>query len=168
MADETFPFPPETLTLSTCSELTATVKMIEAREVTEGQFRAMLRRYFEPLGWGSWDFPHQILEHLRAFSADYQEAPWRYYMLSNDGFYVAPDTPQLQVCMNQTAEMSADAAGIATCLFVLEGLGVLDPRVSHHCEQLHAFADQHPEAELIRFVAAAPATSDEVSDGFTP
>jgi hypothetical protein len=128
----------------------------------------MLHRYFEPLGWVSWDFPQQIWEHLHVFSADDYEAAWHYYELSNDGFYLAPDTPRLQVCMNQTAEMSGDAAGVATCLFVLEGLGVLERRVSYHCERLRTFADQHTEAELIRWVTAAPATSNELSDGFSP
>jgi hypothetical protein len=144
-----------------------TAETIEVRQITETQFRALLEPHFEAFG-GTLDFPREILEHLLIFATDYQEGDWRYYELSNEGFYVAPDSPRLQVCMNQRAEMSADAAGIATCLFVLEGLGVLDPRLSHHHQRLQTFADQHAEAELIHFVHGAPATANENSSGFTP
>ncbi|MDB6011074.1 MAG: hypothetical protein JWL65_3324 [Gammaproteobacteria bacterium] len=142
-------------------ESTTAPEMIEARQVTEAQFRALLGRHFEVFG-ATLDFPREVLEHLRIFATDYQEGDWRYYELSNEGFYAAPDWPRLQVRMNQTAEMSADAAGIATALFVLEGLGVLDPRLSRHHQHLQTYADQHAEAELIRFVAAAPATANDI------
>lgn len=148
-------------------ESTTAPEMIEARQVTEAQFRTLLGRHFEAFG-GKLDFSREILEHLRIFATDYQAGDWRYYELSNEGFYVAPDSPRLQVSMSETAEMSADAAGIATCLFVLEGLGVLDPSLSHHHRRLQTFADQHAEAELIHFVHGAPATANENSSGFTP
>lgn len=151
-------------------ESTATAKKIQAREVTGEQFRVMLGRHLEPMGslkW-DWDFPNEILEHLHVLSVDYQQSAWRYYELSNEGFYMAPDSPPLRVCMNQTAEMTGDAAGITTCLFVLEGLGVLDTSLSHHHKRLQAFADQHAEAELIHFVNTEPTASNDVSEGMTP
>jgi hypothetical protein len=140
---------------------------IEARQITQAQFRALLGRHLEVFG-GQLDFSREILEHLCIFAANYQEGDWRYYELSNEGFYVAPESPPLQMSMNQTVEMSADAAGIATCLFVLEGLGVLDPKLSHHHQRLQTFADQHAEAELIHFVHGVPVTANENSIEFTP
>jgi hypothetical protein len=137
---------------------------IEARQITKVQLRAITDRHFGTPFGGPVDLAREILEHLRVFAPDYQVGDWRYYELSNGGFYAAPVSSRLQVTMNQTVEMSDDAAGLATCLFLLEGLGVLDARLMDHHQRLQGFADQHPEAELIRLVSIA----DEVSDVLMP
>jgi hypothetical protein len=142
---------------------------ITAQRISEAQFRTLLKRHFGDLTERDFDLPDFIAEHLRAFSTDYQEAGWHYYVLSNDGFYIAPDSAApLRITTTGTAEMSGDAAGILSCLFVLEGMAVIDPKLVHHHQRLQGFADQHTEATLIRTVLDPSAASEETSSEVTP
>jgi len=141
---------------------TSSPTRIEAHEVTEAQFQALLTRNSVSFG-GSVDLPQVIVERLAIF-ASRQKGDWHYYELSNGGFYAAPDSTRLPVNMEhrlpawvnaQSAEISVDAAGIATSLWILRE-SVPDPSLSHYHQCLQDYADQHAEADIIRFVTANP------------
>jgi len=141
---------------------TSSPTTIEAREVTEAQFQALLSRNSVSFG-GSVDLPQVIVKQLAIF-ASRQKGDWHYFELSNGGFYVVPDSTRLPVEENrlpasvnaESAEISVDAAGIATSLWVLRKSMSDDPSLSHYYQCLQGYADQHAEADLIRFVAANP------------
>ena len=82
---------------------------------------------------------------------------WQFYTLDNRGFYIAPEGNQVyQVsCDNYfTGELSADALGIAACLFAYshcsfsrkEAFGKLTAR---HYHLLREYMYEHPEVAAI-------------------
>ncbi len=88
-------------------------------------------------------------------SSDYKGGLWAFYELSNNGFYMAPDSDQeftIHVRGNDYhGTVSADAAGIITSLFALNALSW---KTDENCfieayYSLRDFACEHYEAEAI-------------------
>lgn len=73
-------------------------------------------------------FPLQLEPFVFAtaagLSADYTGGYWQFYTLNNGGFYMAPEDGRYQVCSPNGYEglLSADAFGIAVCLFAYSHL----------------------------------------------
>lgn len=102
------------------------------------------------------------LEPLIFHAADslaegYSGGLWEFYALSNGGFYMAPnteerfkvDSPNGYIC-----ELSADALGIACCLYAyslisFEGIKGFSEDCAEHFHRLRDFMLDHPEAGAI-------------------
>ena len=68
----------------------------------------------------------QFAEHL---AADYHGGYWHFYELSNGGFYMAPRTDTIYAVSSLNGfegEMTADALGIAACLYAFSNLSFGD------------------------------------------
>ena len=95
-----------------------------------------------------------VYSWLRELSEDYSGGYWHFYELSNEGFYMAPESESLRIRVAGNGfegVMSADAAGITACLFALSHLSFRIPNdtFSHHYHKLREFAAEHPEAAAI-------------------
>jgi hypothetical protein len=98
---------------------------------------------------------HTIYHFMREFAAEYKGGFWDFYVLSNDGFYMAPDMDPVKFSVDSNGfegTLSADAAGITVCLFTFSHLSFQQPSedvFSRHFYALREFALDHKEAELI-------------------
>jgi hypothetical protein len=96
-----------------------------------------------------------VYNYMDYLAPDYTGGFWNYYDLSNGGFYMAPQLDgrmRVEVDGNgYSGEMSADAAGIVACLFMLCGLAAKthDDTIIDRYHQLRAFACEHAEASQI-------------------
>lgn len=90
-------------------------------------------------------------------SPDYYGGYWQFHSMSNGGFYMAPDTDTmfLVACENGfVGRMSADALGIAACLYAYSHLSFYceDGFTDTCAEQYHLLRElalDHPEAAAI-------------------
>lgn len=98
-----------------------------------------------------------IFDMAGSLSRDYNGGYWNMYELSNNGFYMAPEsnTPFQVSCMNgYEGKLSADAFGITVCLYAYSNLSFSDiPELAETCaEQYHLLREymfDHPEVEGI-------------------
>lgn len=97
-----------------------------------------------------------IFSMASRLSEDYGGGYWLFYTLDNGGFYMAPDSDgQFQVVSENGWEgfMSADAFGIAVCLFTYSNLSFGSGQFAETCaEQYHALREymmDHAEARAI-------------------
>ena len=102
------------------------------------------------------NFPLSLEPLVYAFagnlSNDYSGGYWNFYTLSNGGFYMAPDsdTPFKVNCENGfEGSLSADALGIAICLYAYSHLSFSEDLFIDHYYWLRDFMLDHPEAESI-------------------
>jgi hypothetical protein len=86
-------------------------------------------------------------------SEDYSGGYWDFYHLSNDGFYLAPDsTGRFNVISENGNEcfMSADGLGITACLYAYShlsfGQGDFAETCANQFHRLREFAFAHDEA----------------------
>jgi hypothetical protein len=92
-----------------------------------------------------------MAEHARAYRGGF----WNFFELSNGGFYMAPvgqGTFDVHIEGNGfEGAMSADAAGIAACLFAFSHLSfrIQSDSLVNHFYQLRAFALEHAEVSAI-------------------
>ena len=92
---------------------------------------------------------------MRELASQYAGGYWHYFELSNGGFYMAPQTEEtFEVLVEGNGfhgALSADAAGIAACLFAYSHLSfrIRDEPLSDHYHSLREFAYGHREASLI-------------------
>jgi hypothetical protein len=97
-------------------------------------------------------FEAAVFNWMHRFAPDYWGGYWQFYDLSNGGFFMAPDGGTHRVCIDSNGyagTMSADAAGITTCLFACSHLSFHDPRGELFAERFHQlreYALGHPEA----------------------
>lgn len=101
-----------------------------------------------------------IFDTLTQTSPDYQGGFWNFYNLSNGGLYLAPDldpNSRLRITIptnGYSGEVSPDAAGIITCLFIFNQLCWEYPTREDFNDLFYAlrdFAFDHEEAiEIIR------------------
>ena len=107
-------------------------------------------------------FPARVEPYVfgiaRSLSADYGGGYWEFYALSNGAFYMAPhDEERFRVrCVNGfDGEMSADAFGIACCLYCYSHLsfGGPDALAGECARQYHLLREYmlsgHGEARAI-------------------
>lgn len=99
----------------------------------------------------------EIYHMARILCPRYQGAYWEFMQLSNNGFYMSPyiDEPVKIVCENgYEGQVSKDAFGIITCLYVYSHLSFSDNNnlaitCAEHFHWLREFALDHTEAEAI-------------------
>lgn len=106
-------------------------------------------------------FEQSVYAAMNELTKEYTGGYWDFYELSNGGFYMAPQQAAgftFSVVGNgYEGHMSADAAGITACLFVLSHLsfaleGVDEPacrKVADYFHLLRDFAAEHAEAAEI-------------------
>jgi hypothetical protein len=130
-----------------------TEAQIEASPVTgESERLSVLPKHF---GRYMLSVENAFYHFMRKFARDYGGGFWRYYELSNGGFYMTPDHNgdyEFRIDSNgYEGRMSADAAGITVCLFALSHLSfqVRNDALIEHFHALRAFAMQHAEASAI-------------------
>lgn len=105
-------------------------------------------------------FEPRVYDWMGYLSADYRGGYWRYFRLSNGGFYMAPaDEKSFHIvnpCNGCEGDLSADGAGIATCFFVLSNLCFEYQTNSVFADRFHQLRDyifQHEEvAEILRLI----------------
>jgi len=125
---------------------------ITAQEVPESERLNCLPRHF-----GRWmlHVENLIYDFMREMSPDYNGAYWRFFDLSNGGFYMSPDLNaervRVQIENGYAGLMTADAAGITACLFALShfSFAVKDDAITNHFHWLREYALNHPEASDI-------------------
>lgn len=97
----------------------------------------------------------KIYDWMESLTADYFGGYWEFYRLSNNGFYMAPKKDTKYHIVNPAnyfdGDLSADAAGIAACLFALSHLSFdfPDSVLPERFHQLRDYAAEHAEARLI-------------------
>lgn len=94
-------------------------------------------------------FRQALSEYMQALSERAERPPWRFYALSNGGFYAAPlyltTLPSLYVGKAFEGRISSDAAGIIATLLALTKLGCGSPELHAPRDRLLQFGSQHPE-----------------------
>lgn len=99
----------------------------------------------------------RIFAWMDRFCADYSGGIWSFYTLSNGGAFMAPDTNSSEKwCLlnnmnGNSAEMSAEAAGIAVCLIEYSHhvCRTECDAMTEHYYRLRDYALQHPESQAI-------------------
>ena len=125
---------------------------IEARRVDDSERIRALPRYF---GIRMTTFEGAVYDFMHRFAPDYRGGFWQFYELSNGGFYMAPDRESYRFCVDTNGYegvLSADAAGIAVCLFACSHLSFHDRGSDLFAERFHQlreFALDHPESAEI-------------------
>ena len=110
--------------------------------------------------FGTLNFPFKveptIFNMANMLAADYRGGFWDMYQLSNGGWYMCPASgaPFTVTSPNgYGGEMSADALGIAACLFAFSQLSFGSDGLAERCaEQYHLlreFALDHAESKAI-------------------
>jgi Antirestriction protein len=125
---------------------------VEAYLVLEDARIGTLPRHF---GGRMMTVEHTVYNFMREFVAEYRDALWDFYELSNDGFYMAPNSDPVKFSVHTNGfegTLSADAAGITVCLFTFSHLSFQQPSqdvFSRHFYALREFALDHKEAGSI-------------------
>ncbi|MDQ2655187.1 MAG: antirestriction protein [Chloroflexota bacterium] len=97
----------------------------------------------------------RVFDLMRECCADYSGGYWRFYELSNGGFYMAPHLSRVRLYVpgnGYRGEMTGDAAGITVCLFALSHLSFEYRQAAvfaRHFHWLREFALGHGEAGQI-------------------
>lgn len=139
-------------------QIDAEATPVAARMLEDTERMAALPRHFGRQGLRVEQSVYGVMDRL---TKEYRGGYWEYYELSNGGFYMAPKTDEeftFSVAGNgYEGRMSADAAGITACLFVLSSLAFtlnsVNPtaceKVAEHYHLLLDFASTHAEAKKI-------------------
>jgi len=96
----------------------------------------------------------RIYDLMHQFANSYSGGLWRFYELSNNGFYMAPPEETYDFCIPSNGfhgQLKADAAGITICLFAFSLLSFeyTNEVFAKHYHWLRDFAVDHPDAGLI-------------------
>jgi hypothetical protein len=126
---------------------------IEVRKVPDTERLQFLPRHF---GRQMLLVERTVYAHLEHLSIDYRGGFWDYYELSNGGCFMKPERHggyRMEVEGNGfRGKLDAECAGIVAMLFALSHLSMGYPtleRLAERYHQLHAFACEHPDANLI-------------------
>lgn len=124
---------------------------IEAYPVPEYARIGTLSRHF---GRHMLTVEGRIYDFMAQFASMYSGGFWRFFELSNGGFYMSPPDETYELCIDSNGfqgRMSADAAGIAVCLFTFSHLSFEHTTdiFTQHFHWLREFALDHPDAGLI-------------------
>jgi hypothetical protein len=96
-----------------------------------------------------------IYDFMAVHARTYRGGVWKFFELSNGGFYMAPvgeGTFDVHIEGNGfEGVMSADAAGLTACLFAFSHLSfrIQSDSLVNHFYQLRDFALEHAEASAI-------------------
>ena len=101
----------------------------------------------------------QIFAWMDRLCADYSGGVWAFYTLSNGGAFMAPEESDGPWSLFNTlngngAEMSAEAAGIAACLFAYSHHACRTEcdAMTEHYYRLRDYALNHPECNAIMHI----------------
>jgi hypothetical protein len=101
-------------------------------------------------------FEPTVFNMAENISSQYNGGYWGFHSLSNGAFYMAPrlDTTFAVSCQNEfKGNLTADALGIAACLYAYSHLSFGDGRFAETCAEhyqlLREFMFGHPEASGI-------------------
>ena len=131
------------------------IKMTRTIQVTlvdENERLSFLPKYFDKWMLSA---ENRIYDILNRFCSTYKGAYWNFYELSNGGFYMAPELKEMLHLVIESngfsGEMSADASGLISTLYVLNTLCYLseDEQLINRYYWLRDYADEHPEAGKI-------------------
>lgn len=95
-----------------------------------------------------------IYDFMSQFAGAYWGGYWRFFELSNGGFYMTPPDEAYDIRVDSNGfrgRMSADAAGITVCLFTYSHLSFKYPTdtFARHFHWLRDFALDHPASGII-------------------
>lgn len=133
------------------NESPSTTNQVEAWPVPEDARIGTLPRHFGP---HMLTVESRIYDFLAQFCRSYTGGLWRFFELSNGGFYMSPPEEGYELRIESNGfegRMSADAAGITVCLFAFSHLSFefTTDVFSRHFHLLRDYALDHPEAGLI-------------------
>ena len=99
-------------------------------------------------------FERHVYCWMRRLCPHYDGGYWKFYDLSNGGFYIAPaDEKKMWLTWPGNYfndEMSADAAGIVVTLYALNDFAEqISPAFGEKHRQLYDYIESHPEAQAI-------------------
>jgi len=101
-------------------------------------------------------FERHVYSTLDNLSKDYDGGYWEFFILSNGGFYMAPDaTKPLHIGPLENyfeGDVSPEASGIIACLYALSHLSFQYQAAGEFGELYHLLYDlvyDHPEGQLI-------------------
>lgn len=137
--------------------------MTKCRKITATLVNDYERMNFMPTHFGNLflHVEYAIFDKLSEMSKDYNGGYWNMYRLSNGGIYLAPNIINLKLRLSvatngYSGEVSADAAGLITCMFVFNALCWQFPERQDFNDLYYAlrdFAFDHEEAcEIIQAV----------------
>jgi len=125
---------------------------ITTSEVSEAKRLEALPKHF---GNRALKVETYIFQYMRELAPQYQGGLWRFYELSNGGFYMTPAGGPLRIEVlgnGFEGTLSAEAAGITVCLFAYSHLSFRYPEEECFARQFHAlreFALSHTEQRAI-------------------
>lgn len=126
--------------------------VVSATEIKGKERLNVLPHYF---GVFMMSVEQSIFNCMREISPDYSGGMWRFYKLSNGGFYMSPEfdgNMKISVLGNYfEGLLSPDAAGIVACLFAYSRMS-FTPETSHIGQQFHLlreYALDHKESDQI-------------------
>jgi hypothetical protein len=125
---------------------------VTAQRVDDSQRLRALPHYF---GDRMMQFEATVFDFMHRFAPDYRGGLWQFYTLSNGGFYMALDRGSYRFVVDTNGYagvLSADAAGIAVCLFACSHLSFSDAKGEVFAERFHQlreYAIEHAEASEI-------------------
>lgn len=93
----------------------------------------------------------RIYHFMAQFASAYDGGLWKFYELSNGGFYMSPPEASYEIAVDSNgyrSRMSADAAGITCCLLAFSHLSFeyTTDTFARHYYLLYYYAKVHPEA----------------------
>lgn len=96
----------------------------------------------------------RIYGFLEQFCPAYRGGIWQFFELSNGGFYTIPPEGTYEITVESNGfqgRMSAEAAGIAVCLFAFSHMSFeyTAGTFGRHFHWLREYAVEHAEARLI-------------------
>ncbi|AWT18647.1 hypothetical protein DMP75_09275 [Klebsiella michiganensis] len=102
--------------------------------------------------------PH-IFAWMDRLCADYNGGVWAFYTLSNGGAFMAPEENEgpwslFNILSGNGADMSAEAAGIASCLMAYSHHACRTEcdAMTEHYYRLRDYALNHPERNAIMYI----------------
>lgn len=95
-----------------------------------------------------------VYMRMSKFASSYAGGSWRFFELSNGGFYMSPPDDEYEIGIDSNGflgRMSGDAAGIAVCLITFSDLSHNHSakKFTEHFHWLRDFAFEHAEFETI-------------------
>ena len=129
----------------------ASVSKVEAYPVSEHARMGALPRHF---GIHMMTVEGRIYDLLSQFCPAYDGGLWKFFELSNGGFYMTPPDETYEISVDGNGfkgRMSSDAAGITVCMFAfsLMSFEYTNDMFARHYHLLYDYAKHHAEARAI-------------------
>ena len=124
---------------------------IQAYAVAEQDKTRTLPRHF---GQHMLIVEQTVYARMSKFASSYAGGSWRFFELSNGGFYMSPPDDEYEIGIESNGflgRMSGDAAGIVVCLITFSQLSHSHSpkKFTEHFHRLRDFAFEHAEVATI-------------------